>query len=93
MSQAGARQRAAPFVTGSTMRHVVVMTLTGAVGLMALFMVDLVDLFFLSLLDNTEVTDTKQFGQLVTKAEKSRAVSVLVRRGEWVNYLVIRPAR
>jgi serine protease Do len=29
----------------------------------------------------------------VTKAEKSRAVSVLVRRGEWVNYLVIRPAR
>jgi len=43
--------------------------------------------------DNTEVTDTKQFGQLVTKAEKSRAVSVLVRRGEWVNYLVIRPAR
>ena len=37
----------APFVTGSTMRHVVVMTLTGAFGLMALFMVDLVDLFFL----------------------------------------------
>jgi serine protease Do len=44
-------------------------------------------------LDNTEVTDLKQFGQLVAKAEKSRAVSVLVRRGEWVNYLVIRPAR
>ena len=38
------------------MRHVVVMTLTGALGLMALFMVDLVDLFFLSLLNNTEVT-------------------------------------
>ena len=47
---------AAPFVTGSTMRHVVVMTLTGAVGLMALFLVDLVDLFFLSLLNDTEVT-------------------------------------
>ena len=44
-------------------------------------------------LDNTEVTDLKQFGQLVAKAEKSRAVSVLVRRGEWVNYLVIRPTR
>lgn len=56
MSQAGARTRAAPFVTGSTMRHVVVMTLTGAVGLMALFMVDLVDLFFLSLLNDTQVT-------------------------------------
>jgi putative MATE family efflux protein len=48
--------RAAPFVTGSTMRHVVVMTLTGAVGLMALFAVDLVDLFFLSMLNQTAVT-------------------------------------
>ena len=38
------------------MNHVVVMTLTGALGLMALFMVDLADLFFLSLLDQTEVT-------------------------------------
>ena len=38
------------------MRHVVVMTLTGAVGLMALFAVDLVDLFFLSMLNQTAVT-------------------------------------
>lgn len=46
----------ARFVTGSTMRHVIVMTLTGAFGLMALFLVDLVDLFFLSMLNQTEVT-------------------------------------
>jgi serine protease Do len=39
------------------------------------------------------VADLKQFNQLVAKAEKSRAVSVLVRRGEWVNYFVIRPTR
>src|SRR5688572_31226387 len=38
------------------MRHVVVMTLTGALGLMAMFFVDLIDLFFLSLLKRTEVT-------------------------------------
>ncbi len=44
-------------------------------------------------LDNTEVTDTKQFLAVAGKAEKSRAVSVMVRRGEWVNYLVIRPGR
>ena len=56
MTHAARGPRAAPFVTGSIMRHVVVMTLTGAVGLMALFMVDLVDLFFLALLNNTEVT-------------------------------------
>ena len=44
------------FVTGSTMRHVVIMTLTGALGLMAMFFVDLIDLFFLSLLKRAEVT-------------------------------------
>jgi serine protease Do len=43
--------------------------------------------------DNTEISDTKQFAGIVAKVERSRAVSVLVRRGEWVNYLVIRPSR
>jgi serine protease Do len=43
--------------------------------------------------DNTEVTDVRQFSSLAAKVEKARAVSMLVRRGEWVNYLVIRPNR
>ena len=37
------------------MRHVVIMTFTSALGLMAMFLVDLADLFFLSLLNQTEV--------------------------------------
>ena len=40
---------------------------------------------------NAEVTDSKQFVALAAKAEKERTVSVLVRRGNWVNYLLIRP--
>jgi serine protease Do len=44
-------------------------------------------------LDNTEITDAKQFLAVAAKAEKARAISVMVRRGEWVNYLVIRPGR
>ena len=44
-------------------------------------------------LDNTEVTDSKQFMTLAAKVEKARATSVLVRRGEWTNYFVIRPTR
>ena len=44
-------------------------------------------------LENTEITDAKHFSALVGKLEKARAVSVLVRRGEWVNYLVLRPGR
>jgi serine protease Do len=44
-------------------------------------------------LDNTEVSDVKQFLSIAANAEKSRAVSVMVKRGEFVNYLVIRPNR
>jgi serine protease Do len=44
-------------------------------------------------LDNTEVTDSKQFMTLAARVEKARAASVLVRRGEWTNYFVIRPTR
>lgn len=45
----------ARFVTGSTMRHVVVMTATGSVGLVAIFFVDLVNLFYISLLGQQEL--------------------------------------
>jgi len=44
-------------------------------------------------IDNTEVVDLKQFLSIAARAEKSRAVSVMVRRGEYVSYLVIRPGR
>ncbi len=39
---------------------------------------------------NTEVLDTKAFAQLVGKLDKSKSVSVLLRRGEWSQYTVIR---
>jgi len=44
-------------------------------------------------IDNAEIVDVKQFNQLTQRAEKAKAVSVLVRRGDAVNYLVIRPSR
>jgi serine protease Do len=44
-------------------------------------------------IDNAEIADVKQFNQLAQRAEKAKAVSVLVRRGDAVNYLVIRPTR
>jgi serine protease Do len=44
-------------------------------------------------IDNAEVADVKQFGAIVGKLDKSKAVTLLVRRGEWVNYVVIRPNR
>jgi putative MATE family efflux protein len=44
-----ARDKAKPaFLEGSLMRHVAVMTATGAIGLMAVFLVDLLSLFWVS---------------------------------------------
>ncbi|MDB5818964.1 MAG: serine peptidase, partial [Rhizobacter sp.] len=44
-------------------------------------------------IDNTEVMSAQQFGAIVAKLDKTKSVSVLIRRGEWVNYVVIKPAR
>ena len=44
-------------------------------------------------IDNTEITDSRQFAAVAARVERARSVSVLVRRGEGVNYLLIRPVR
>ena len=43
----------AVFTTGSTMRHVLIMTSTSAIGLMAVFFVDAISLYYISLLNDT----------------------------------------
>jgi len=43
--------------------------------------------------DNAEVTGAKQFEGLVAKADKTRPITLLVRRGESVNFVIVRPAR
>ncbi|MEO7338402.1 MAG: Do family serine endopeptidase [Caldimonas sp.] len=43
--------------------------------------------------DNNEVTGVKQFEGLTAKLDKAKPLPVLVRRGESVNFLIIRPAR
>lgn len=40
---------------------------------------------------NVKVTDVKQFESVLSKLNRSRPVSVLVRRGDWAQYAVIRP--
>ena len=40
---------------------------------------------------NTEVVDVKAFTQLLTRLDKSKPINVLLRRGEWAQYTVIRP--
>ena len=43
--------------------------------------------------DNTEVASVKQFDAVVAKVDKARAVTMLVRRGDTVNFVIVRPVR
>jgi serine protease Do len=40
---------------------------------------------------NTEVADVKAFTQLIARLDKSKPINVLLRRGEWAQFTVIRP--
>ncbi|MFY3384658.1 DegQ family serine endoprotease [Paracidovorax sp. MALMAid1276] len=42
---------------------------------------------------NTEVSSVKEFEAALAKADKSKPINVLYRRGEWAQYALIRPAR
>ena len=64
----------AKFLQGSIMRHVVIMTLTGALGLMAVFLVDLADLYFLSCLGNTDITAAIGFAGTLSFANLSLSI-------------------
>ena len=42
---------------------------------------------------NTEVASVKDFEAAITKADKSKPISLLYRRGEWAQYALLRPSR
>jgi serine protease Do len=44
-------------------------------------------------IENTEVTSAKQFEQVASKLDKSKPATLLVRRGDVVNFVIVRPAR
>lgn len=60
-----AGSKAAVFVSGSLMRHVAVMTGTGAIGLMAIFLVDLLSLLYVSWLGRPGATAGVGFATIV----------------------------
>lgn len=42
---------------------------------------------------NTEITSLRDFEAALAKADKSKPINVLFRRGDWAQYALIRPAR
>lgn len=74
------------FTTGSTMRHVVVMTATGSIGLLAIFIVDALNLFYIAMLGIEELAaaigfaSTLMFFTVSTALGLTVATSALVSR-------------
>ncbi|MDX5401633.1 MAG: MATE family efflux transporter [Rhodobacterales bacterium] len=68
----------AKFVTGSTMRHVIVMTLTGSLGLSFLFLVDFLALWWISRLDNEVLITAIGFAGTIQFFVMSVAVGMMI---------------
>jgi MATE family, multidrug efflux pump len=73
------------FVAGSTMRHVVVMTVTGSVGLVAIFVVDLLSLLYISWLGDPRLTAGVGFATLVLFLSISINVGMMIAIGALVS--------
>lgn len=73
------------FVTGSLMRHILVMTGSASIGLIAMFFVDLVDIYFLSLLKVTQITAAVGFGANVMMFTISVNIGLMITMGALVS--------
>jgi putative MATE family efflux protein len=75
----------ARFVTGPTMRHVVVLAGTGAIGMIAVFSVDLLNLFYVSLLGQHAVAAAIGFAGAVSFLQVSFAIGMMIGVGALVS--------
>ena len=68
----------ARFLTGSTMRHVVVMTLTGSLGLVFMFLVDVTTLFWVSYLGEEGLIAALGFGWTIQFFTISSGIGLMI---------------
>jgi putative MATE family efflux protein len=73
---AGAKK--ARFTSGSTMRHVVVLTTTGSIGLVAIFFVDFANLFYISLLRDPSLTAAVGYASTILYFYVSLCIGLMI---------------
>ncbi len=69
---------AARFLSGSLMRHVLVMAGTGAIGLVAVFAVDLINLFYISRLGEKQIAAAVGFAGVVGFFHTSICIGMMI---------------
>lgn len=78
MPASAPRSQSAAFVTGSTMGHVLTMTATASVGLLAVFAVDMLNLFYISLLGIKELAAAVGFASTLMFFTLSIAIGLTI---------------
>lgn len=82
---AGTPPRSARFCTGPILRHTVVMAGTGTLGLIAVFVVDLLNLFYISLLHDPTLTAAIAFTGAVTYLQMAVSIGMSIGLGAVVS--------
>jgi Na+-driven multidrug efflux pump len=74
----------AVFLKGSLLRHITVMSLTASVGLMAVFVVDFVDMIFISMLGKAELAAAVGYAGAILFFISSFGIGVAIAAGALV---------
>lgn len=74
----------AKFLSGNLLRHVTVMSLTASLGLMAVFVVDFVDLIFISMLGNSELAAAVGYAGTILFFTSSFGIGMAIAAGALV---------
>ncbi len=74
----------AAFLQGNLMRHITVMALTASIGLMAIFVVDLVDMIFISMLGKEELAAAVGYAGAILFFTSSFGIGVAIAAGALV---------
>lgn len=77
----GVRITTAKFVSGSVVKHILAMTMTSSIGLFAILLVDLVDLYFIAQLGRPELTASIGFASVLLFSTTAIAIGCQVGAG------------
>jgi len=75
----------AKFTKGSILKHVIIMSLTSSLGLMAIFIVDLLDMFFLSLLGEIELASAVGYAGTISFFTTSIGIGISIAMGALIS--------
>ncbi|HEX3984879.1 MAG TPA: MATE family efflux transporter [Acidisoma sp.] len=89
----GSRGTPARFLTGSIMRHVTVMALTGTVGIVAVFAVDLLNFFYISRLGEKPIAAAVGFAGAIGFFQISIGIGLTIGIGAAVSVAIGRAVR